>query len=97
LLDLSKAISAETEATEFSSAKAQALSKTLDLLEPLKEDDGKQWMQYWTEKQSIDESSLVDGNMARSRINRRLGQGPRTFDQRRAKNTALRAILLVRQ
>jgi hypothetical protein len=58
LLDFSKATSAETEATEFSSTKAQALSKTLDLLEPLKEDDVKQWMQYWTEKQSIDESSL---------------------------------------
>ncbi|KAJ7804160.1 hypothetical protein B0H14DRAFT_3775532 [Mycena olivaceomarginata] len=41
LLDFSKAISAETEATEFSSTKAQALSKTLDLLEPLKEDDVK--------------------------------------------------------
>ncbi|KAJ7758776.1 hypothetical protein B0H14DRAFT_2634628 [Mycena olivaceomarginata] len=49
LLDFSKAISAETEATEFSSTKAQALSKTLDLLKPLKGDDVKQWMQYWTE------------------------------------------------
>jgi hypothetical protein len=53
LLDFLKVISAETEATEFSTTKAQALSKTLDLLEPLKEDDVKQWMQYWTEKQFI--------------------------------------------
>ncbi|KAJ6514497.1 putative aminoadipate reductase [Mycena vitilis] len=38
---------------EFSTLKAQVLSEAMRLLEPLKEEDAKQWMSYWRQRKYI--------------------------------------------
>ncbi|KAF7340995.1 Acetyl-CoA synthetase-like protein [Mycena sanguinolenta] len=53
LLDFFKKTAGEGRGIEFSTAKAQALSDSMELLKPLNEDDVKQWMQYWREKKFI--------------------------------------------
>ncbi|KAF8215591.1 hypothetical protein K438DRAFT_1954309 [Mycena galopus ATCC 62051] len=50
LLDFFTATAAKAGTIEFSTLKAQALSKSMELLNPLNEDDVNQWMQYWREK-----------------------------------------------
>ncbi|KAJ7146561.1 acetyl-CoA synthetase-like protein [Mycena epipterygia] len=38
---------------EFSTLKSQAISDSMKLLKPLREEDAKQWMHYWREKEFI--------------------------------------------
>jgi hypothetical protein len=47
LLDFFKGALAGAGNVDFSTLKAQALSKSMRLLKPLMEDDVKQWMDYW--------------------------------------------------
>ncbi|KAF7341009.1 Acetyl-CoA synthetase-like protein [Mycena sanguinolenta] len=47
LLDFFKAAVAGTGNINFSTSKAQTVSESMRLLEPLRAEDAKQWMQYW--------------------------------------------------
>jgi hypothetical protein len=47
LLDFFKAVVAGAGNTAFSTLKAQAISQSMKMLEPLDEDDVKHWMHYW--------------------------------------------------
>ncbi|KAF7341008.1 Acetyl-CoA synthetase-like protein [Mycena sanguinolenta] len=49
LLDFFKAAAAGTANIRFSTSKAQMVSESMRLLEPLRAQDAKQWMQYWKE------------------------------------------------
>ncbi|KAF8215632.1 putative nonribosomal peptide synthetase [Mycena galopus ATCC 62051] len=49
LLDFFKAAVAGAGNIAFSTSKAQTLSDSMKLLEPLREEDAKQWMHYWKE------------------------------------------------
>ncbi|KAJ7656866.1 putative aminoadipate reductase [Mycena polygramma] len=53
LLDFFQAVVAGAGNTEFSTLKAQAISEAMKSLEPLTEEDAKQWMHYWRQKHFI--------------------------------------------
>ncbi|KAJ7886913.1 hypothetical protein B0H13DRAFT_1627705 [Mycena leptocephala] len=53
LLDFFKAAVAGAGNIEFSTSKAQALSESMKLLNPLSGEEAKKWMQYWREKEFI--------------------------------------------
>ncbi|KAJ6457244.1 putative aminoadipate reductase [Mycena sanguinolenta] len=49
LLDFFKATVSGTGNIDFSTSKAQTVSESMRLLEPLRAEDAKRWMQYWKE------------------------------------------------
>jgi hypothetical protein len=53
LLKFFKAAVAGVGNIEFSTSKAQALSESMKLLNPLSGEEAKKWMQYWREKEFI--------------------------------------------
>ena len=53
LLDFFKGVVAGAGNMKFSTFKAQALCQSMKLLNPLRGEDAKRWMQYWREKEFI--------------------------------------------
>ncbi|KAF7347151.1 Acetyl-CoA synthetase-like protein [Mycena venus] len=53
LLDFFKGALSGAGNVEFATVKAQAMSESVKLLDPLNEDDAKKWMHYWMEKKFI--------------------------------------------
>ncbi|KAJ7718234.1 putative aminoadipate reductase [Mycena metata] len=53
LLDFFKAAVAGAGNIQFSTEKAQAISESMRLLKPLRDEDVKRWMQYWREKEFL--------------------------------------------
>ncbi|KAF8215565.1 acetyl-CoA synthetase-like protein [Mycena galopus ATCC 62051] len=54
LLDFFKTVVAGAGNVQFSTSKAQSMSDSMKLLEPLRQEDAKQWMQYWQKKELFD-------------------------------------------